>query len=36
MYDPASALLVHEAVFAALPENAAVKALASICYGREV
>jgi NADH-quinone oxidoreductase subunit C len=30
MYDPASALVGTEAVFAALPENAAVKALASI------
>jgi NADH-quinone oxidoreductase subunit C len=30
MYDPASALTGTEAVFAALPENAAVKALASI------
>jgi NADH-quinone oxidoreductase subunit C len=30
MYDPASALTGTEAVFAALPENAAVKALAAI------
>jgi NADH-quinone oxidoreductase subunit C len=30
MYDPASALTGTEAVFAALPENAAVKALATI------
>jgi NADH-quinone oxidoreductase subunit C len=30
MYDPASALTGTEAVFAALPENAAVKALTSI------